>query len=88
MLLRSLISILIFFAGICSSSEPVSPERWMKKIRDQFSPSSGSEVAGPTYTNSWAVQLRIDDELATMAADQIASKYGLINLGQVSYPPS
>ena len=86
-LLKSFISVLIFLAGVCSSSEPESPEPWMKKIRD-FSPSpSTSEIVVPTHTNSWAVQLDIGDKLEgslALAAEQIASKYGLISLGRVS----
>ena len=60
----------------------------MKKFRD-FSPSSSSEIVVPTHTNSWAVQLEIGNDLEgglALAADQIASKYGLINLGRVSHP--
>ena len=82
------ISALIFFAGVCSSSDPGPPERWMKKIRDfSSSASSESDVVLPTHTNSWAVQLGIvgDEESLALEAEQIASKYGLINMGKVSF---
>jgi hypothetical protein len=58
----------------------------MEKIRDS-SPSSSSEIVVPTHTNSWAVQLEMGDESEgslALAAEQIASKHGLINLGRVS----
>ena len=60
----------------------------MKKIRDfSSSASSESDVVLPTHTNSWAVQLGIvgDEEGLALEAEQIASKYGLINMGKVSF---
>ena len=74
------ITVLVISAAVCSASE--AQGRWKAKFRDSASPFSADTVSKFMYTNSWAVQVAATAN-GSLDADGLASKYGLINLGQV-----
>lgn len=66
---------------VCGSTR-TSSRKWTKSFRDSY---NDAIIRTTSLTNSWAVQLRGPSVTLTAAAHTLATKYGMVNLGQVSY---
>ena len=68
-------AILLADTAVCSAIR-TSSHKWT---------TNDAVIRTASLTNSWAVQLRGQSVTITAAAYALATKYGLVNLGQVSY---
>ena len=75
-------AVLLADTAVCSATR-TSSHKWTKSFGDNSR--NDAVIRTASLTNSWAVQLRGP---STAAAYAIATKYGLVNLGQVSYTQS
>ena len=78
---KRLVFCLLLASAIVHCDTETSERNWLEKLRD----SANDDFNQVALTNSWAVELRgsPSPDLAA-AADVLASKHGLVNLGQVS----